>query len=87
MQKQMIEILFTDEVKVDDLEIIREATWQQPGLAQLGTATLGDVTPDAPMSQPLYSRTGAKFGFVANLPPEPPYTHTYWLQEGHDAED
>jgi hypothetical protein len=50
-------------------------------LAQLGTATLGQPTPATPNSRPVYSRSGAKFGFVATDGLEPPYHHTYWLQE------
>ena len=78
---RVLEVLFAAEVRVDDLEILIEATPQRPGLVRLGTATLGEPEPAAPNSQPVYSRSGAKIGFVApSRDAEPPYQDTYLLQ-------
>ena len=78
---RVLEVLFTDEVQTDDLQILAKATRQRPGLARLGTATLSEPDPAAPNSRPVYSRSGAKIGFVApSREAAPPYQHTYLLQ-------
>jgi len=79
---RVLEVLFTAEVRADDLEILVEATWERPGLVRLGTATLGEPDPATPNSLPVFSRSGAKIGFVApSRETEPPYAHTYLLQK------
>ena len=78
---RVLEILFAKEVQPKDLDILIEATPQRPGLARLGTATLSEPDPAAPNSQPVFSRSGAKIGFVApSREAAPPYQHTYLLQ-------
>lgn len=78
---RVLEILFTKDVQPDDLDILIEATPKRPGLVRLGTATLGQPEPAAPNSRPVYSRSGAKIGFVApSAEAQPPYQHTYLLQ-------
>jgi len=80
-EQKFIDILFAEELCTGDLDIIYPASEEAPGLAQLGTATLGQPDPRTPNSVPLHSRSGAKVGFVAIDGLEPPYSHTYWLQE------
>lgn len=80
-KQQFVEILFEMEVQKDDLEIIIPATSTAPGRVKLGQARIGPANPAAPRSAPLFSRTGAKIGFVAtaNLM-EAPFTNCYWLE-------
>jgi hypothetical protein len=82
--QKFIDILFAEEILPGDLDIIQPASEDAPGLAQLGTATLGQPTAATPNSRAIHSRSGAKFGFVASDGLEPPYHHTYWLQEADD---
>lgn len=79
--QQFIEILFPEEIRPEDLETIAPATVRAPGRVRLGKAQVGPPNPAAPNSAPLFSRTGAKIGFVAaaNLI-EPPFTACYWLE-------
>jgi hypothetical protein len=79
--QQFAEILFPDEVKPGDLEIVAPAGNDKPGRVKLLQARVGAPHPDAPSSAPLLSRSGGKIGFVAaaNLI-EPPYTYSYWLE-------
>jgi hypothetical protein len=86
--QKFIDILFAAEILPGDLDTrsVQPASEDAPGLAQLGTATLGQPTPATPNSIPIHSRSGAKFGFVATDGLEPPYHHTYWLQEANDED-
>ena len=80
--KQFIEILFPEDVRPEDLDVVTPAAAGQPGRVKLGQARMGKPHPNAPNSAPLFSRTGAKSGFVASAElSEPPYTHCYWLDE------
>lgn len=80
--QQFIEILFPEEIKPEDLDIIAPATAKTPGRVRLGQAQVGRPNPAAPNSTPLLSRTGAKIGFVANADLlEPPFTSCYWLED------
>jgi len=92
---RVLEVLFAAEVRADDLDILIEATRQRldvssptrPGLARLGTATLSEPDPAAPNSRPVFSRSGAKIGFVTpSREAEPPYQHTYLLHPSEEAE-
>jgi hypothetical protein len=79
-KKLFLEVLFPDEVQPDDLELLRLPTQQRPGRARLLKAKMGEPDPNAPNSKPVFSGTGAKFGFVANADLlETPYTFTYQL--------
>ena len=81
LAQQFTEILFPDEVKPGDLEIIASPKPDKPGRARLLQAQVGAPHPDAPSSAPLFSWTGAKIGFVASAELiEPPYTSCYWLE-------
>jgi hypothetical protein len=85
--KQFIEILFPDELQPEDLEFVRLARAAEPGLVRLGQATIGQPCPQAPNSAPVYSRTGAKLGYVASAElAEEPYQYTYWLEACEVAE-
>ena len=79
--QQFIEILFPEEIQPEDLEIIALATVRAPGRVRLGKAQVGPSNPAAPNSAPLFSRTGAKIGFVASADLlEPPFSGCYWLE-------
>jgi len=71
-----LELLFAAELRDGDLEIVRSASREQPGLARLGLATVGQCE----TGQPVYSRSGAKVGFLS---PDalPPYYETYEIEE------
>lgn len=71
-----LEILFTSELREGDLEILQQASREQPGLVQLGQVTVGQ----AENSQPVYSRSGAKLGFITQEA-LPPYYETYQIAE------
>jgi hypothetical protein len=80
MAKQFLEILFSDAVQPGDLEITVPASVSQPGQVRLARARLGQSTPDAPNSVPLFSWNGAKIGFVAGPElMEEPFTQSYWI--------
>ncbi len=82
MSKQFLEILFSDEIQDGDLDIAIPANHEQPGYVRLGQARLGQPHPDTPNSLPLFSRSGAKIGFVAGAELlEAPYNQTYWILE------
>ena len=82
MTAHFLEILFTEAVQPDDLEIIENAQPDQPGLVRLNQATMGQARPGAPNSTPLKSRTGDTIGFIASLEMmAAPYTATYRLAE------
>jgi hypothetical protein len=84
--QKFIEILFPEDVQPEDLEVVTPAASGKPGRVKLGQARLGKPHPAAPNSAPLFSRTGAKIGFVASADLiEPPYTHCYWLEESDRA--
>ena len=86
LAQQFAEILFPDEVKPGDLEIIAPAKPDKPGRVRLLQAQVGPPHPDAPSSAPLFSWTGAKIGFVAAAELiEPPYTCSYWLEAQQSA--
>jgi hypothetical protein len=79
--QQFIEILFPEEIRPEDLEIIAPASPNEPGRIRLGKAQVGPPHPSALNSAPLFSRTGAKIGFVAAADLlEPPFTSCYWLE-------
>lgn len=79
--QQFVEILFPEEVRPEDLEIVVQATAEEPGQVKLDQAQVGPSNPDAPNSAPLVSRTGAKIGFVASADLlEPPFSSCYWLE-------
>ncbi len=80
MTTQFLEILFTEALRPDDLEIIEQALPDQPGVARLNRAIIGQARPDAPNSAPLKSQSGDTIGFVASaeLMCEP-YSMTYRL--------
>ncbi|MBE7556800.1 MAG: hypothetical protein HS126_37635 [Anaerolineales bacterium] len=79
--QQFIEILFPEEIQPEDVEIIALATAREPGRVRLGKAQVGPPNPAAPNSAPLFSRTGAKIGFVASADLlEPPFSSCYWLE-------
>lgn len=84
MNHQFLEILFAEEIRPGDLEIIRPATGQRPGRARLSAAYLGPVHPDAPNSTPVFSRTGAKIGFIAGET-FAPYDTVYRLETASSA--
>lgn len=78
---RFVEILFHEEVQPEDLEVITPATAQEPGRIRLGQARIGPAHPAAPSSSPLFSRTGAKIGFVAAAGLiEAPFSSCYWLE-------
>jgi hypothetical protein len=86
--QQFIEILFPAEIQPEDLEIIAMATAWEPGRARLGKAQVGPPDPAAPNSTPLFSRTGAKIGFVASADLiEPPFINCYWLEASAAEEE
>ncbi len=79
--RQFVEILFPDEIRPGDLEIVKPARANRPGQLKLLRARPGAPHPDAPRSAPLLSRSGGKIGFVAAAGLiEPPYTDSYWLE-------
>lgn len=81
MQTQFLEILFAAEVQPDDLEFITLATAEAPGRVRLNLARVGPPDEAAPNSAPLFSRTGAKIGFVATADLiEAPFTACYWIE-------
>lgn len=76
-----IQILWPDELKPDDLTIIAPATPDQPGQARLVKARAGKARAGTPNSLPLKSRSGAVFGFVANVTfMEAPYEGSYVIK-------
>ncbi len=79
---QFLEILSRTELRPGDLEIITEATHDQPGLTRLAAAYIGKPNPDAPKSRPVFSGGGPKFGFVAEAELiAPPYNDAYLIVE------
>lgn len=81
MTLQYLEILFTDAVRPDDLEILEQAQPNQPGLAKLNRAIVGQARSDAPNSVPLKSQSGDTIGFIATMElMAEPYSSTYRLQ-------
>ncbi len=77
-----LEILSRAELRPGDLEIITEATDDQPGQAKLVQAHIGEAQPAAPKSRPLLSQTRAKIGFVAEAELiAPPFNDAYWVVE------
>lgn len=86
--QQFIEILFAEEIQPEDMEIIALATAREPGRVRLGKAQVGPPNPAAPNSAPLFSRTGAKIGFVASADLlEPPFTSCYWIEASAAEEE
>lgn len=82
MTTQFLEILFSEDVQPDDLEIIQPAQPDQPGLARLNRAIIGPARPDAPNSAPLKSQSGATIGFIASMElMAAPYSSTYRIAE------
>jgi hypothetical protein len=86
--QQFIEILFPEEIQPEDVEIIALATVREPGRIRLGKAQVGPPNPAAPNSAPLFSRTGAKIGFVASADLlEAPFTSCYWIEASAAEEE
>ena len=80
--KWFVEVLFADELKDGDLEVLRSPGPAQPGLARIGRASIGRIDPEAPNSAPLLSWSGGKIGFVALADlMEEPYYCTYELAQ------
>lgn len=81
-----IEVIFSKYLEVDDLDIITEATFNQPGLARLNKATVAND--NALLSKPLFSRSGPKIGYLVNDETFvfPPFNSCYRL-EATDATD
>lgn len=87
METQFLEILFSDEVQPEDLTILAPATAGKPGRVRLAQARLGPAHPAAPNSAPIFSRTGAKIGFVAAAELiEPPFSGCYWIEPGESGQ-
>jgi hypothetical protein len=74
-------VLFEDELRAGDLEIVSPASPAEAGVARLGRAEVGAADPAAPASLPLLSSSGGKVGFVANveLMDDGPYNSCYVL--------
>ncbi len=85
MADKFLEILFPDELQSGDLDILVEATADQPGQARLAAANIGQPDPDAPQSVPLFSQTRAKIGFVATEFLMPPFNTTYLIVEADNG--
>ena len=82
MTSHYLEILFTEAVEPDDLEIIEPPQSDQPGLARLNRATVGQARRGAPNSTPLKSQSGATIGFIASFElMSAPFTATYRIVE------
>lgn len=80
MTAKYLEIIFASELLAGDLKIIKPATTARPGLAKLDQATIGPADPTTPNSQPILSRSGAKFGFITKQEfIDAPYNETYKL--------
>lgn len=83
---EFIEVIFPAYMAPDDLDIITEASPDQPGLARLNKATVAND--DALLSKPLFSRTGPKIGYLVDDETFvfPPFNSCYRL-EAADATD
>jgi hypothetical protein len=77
-----LEVLFNNEVKPEDLQIIAQGNDQEPGKALLNQARLGQPAMGSPAT-PVHSRTGAKIGFLVYDPDlcDPPFYNTYIIEE------
>ncbi len=81
MPKKFLCILFYDVLQADDIKFIRGCSPDEPGLAQIDRARLGQPRPEAPNSMPLDSRTGARLGYVADMALlEAPYNDTFLME-------
>ena len=69
--ERFVSVLFPDVLEADDLDIVAQSTKSQldevgqMGQARLNQARIGLANPGQPNSLPLFSRTGAKLGYVA----------------------
>lgn len=75
-------VFFSQNVEPDDLEILQPAGSECAGLARLRRACTGQADPAAPNSTPVFSKSGAKIGFIADGPVPVLANSTYLLAEG-----
>ena len=74
-------ILFYDELQDDDIKFVKGCSPDEPGLAKIHRAKLGQPRPDAPNSLPLDSHRGGRIGYVADaILLEPPYDDTFVIE-------
>lgn len=79
-----IEITFPKALDPADLEIIKPATRETPGLARLGAAHLSDAPSDLETISRVFSCNGRKFiGYIEAGEPMSPFNETYWLEESN----
>ncbi len=80
---QFFEILLDDQAWPGDIEIITPATYDAPGTARLTGARTGQKNPEAPQSIPLFSQSGPKIGYIADVAIlegfDSPFLSTYLL--------
>lgn len=81
VDEMFLEVLFPKELREGDIEIIQPATLSEPGRVRLLKVTIGEASPLAPNSLPVFSQSGAKIGFTFKpLFLGPPYRDCYWIE-------
>ncbi|MCB0190605.1 MAG: hypothetical protein KDJ65_01530 [Anaerolineae bacterium] len=86
MPKKYIEVLFPHALQSDDIDVITPASFEQPGLARLNKAVIGEAYCFDPEASSLHSRSGAKLGFISDDSLlEPPFDGCYRLEDTNAA--